>query len=184
MKRNIDRFVMTIGLLLLALMSFLFLLATASACKPQKMLSDSKINQEIKTNNDVYSAEDRLMQERIDRLMRRLVYEELIIDQHTTKYNTDAPVDTITGRHPVSEQTDLKISRNTTVNETDSTHKQSAAASSVKTADKSNMSVKTKSELKEENHSILDDLEDVATAFSILLIIGLVIYIIVKTKKS
>jgi hypothetical protein len=154
------------------------------SCKtPQKTVSDSKMNQEIKMDNDVSSSDENRLTELTDQIIKRLISEQLNIDIKNVRYDTEKPADSITGKHPVSEETDIKINRKTTVNETDSTHQEKDSVSMTKTEDNSNIIVKTKSETKEEKQTGLSDLQRKLMAIGVLSIIGIIVFVIIKIKK-
>jgi len=154
------------------------------SCKsPQKTVSDSKMNQEIKIDNDISSSNENRLKELTDQIVKRLINEQLNIDIKNVKYDTEKPADSLTGKHPVSEETNIKINRETTVNQTDSIHQEKDSVSVNKTEDNSNITVKTKSEIKEEKQTGLSDLQRKLMAVGVLSIIGIIVFIIIKIKK-
>jgi len=154
------------------------------SCKtPQKTVSDSKMNQEIKIDNDISSSDENRLKELTDQIIKRLINEQLNIDIKNVKYDTDKPADSISGKHPVSEETDIKINRKTAVNETDSIHQEKDSVSINKAKDNSNITVKTKSEIKEEKQTGLSDLQKKLMAVGVLSIVGIIVFVIIKIKK-
>jgi len=150
---------------------------------PQKMFSDSKLKQDVNAQNDMSTSDERQTKERIYRLLKRLIDDELAIDVKNVKYDTGKPVDTGTGKPPVAEETDIKINRKTTVNEADSTRREKDSVSAAKTEDKSNTAVKTNAETKYEKQTGLSDLQKKLIGIGIFSIAVLVVFIIIKIKK-
>lgn len=147
------------------------------------MVSNSKQNQETQVNNDISLTDDKHLKELTDQIIKRLFNERLNIDIQNIKYDTEKPVDSITGKHPVSEETNININRETNVNETDSIHQETDSVSVTKTKDNSQIAVKTKTETKEEKQTGLSGLQKKLITVGIFSIIGLIIFIIIKIRK-
>lgn len=163
---------------------FIILSLLVLSCKsPQKMVSNSKQNQETQINNDISLTDDKHLKELTDQIIKRLFNERLNIDIQNIKYDTEKPVDSITGKHPVSEETNININRETNVNETDSIHQETDSVSVSKTKDNSQIAVKTKTETKEEKQTGLSGLQKKLIAVGVFSIIGLIIFIIIKIRK-
>lgn len=163
---------------------FIILSLLVLSCKsPQKMVSNSKQNQETQINNDISLTDDKHLKELTDQIIKRLFNERLNIDIQNIKYDTKKPVDSITGKHPVSEETNININRETNVNETDSIHQETDSVSVTKTKDNSQIAVKTKTETKEEKQIGLSGLQKKLIAVGVFSIIGLIIFIIIKIRK-
>lgn len=163
---------------------FIILSLLVLSCKsPQKMVSNSKQNQETQINNDISLTDDKHLKELTDQIIKRLFNERLNIDIQNIKYDTEKPVDSITGKHPVSEETNININRETNVNETDSIHQETDSVSVTKTKDNSQIAVKTKTETKEEKQTGLSGLQKKLIAVGIFSIIGIIVFIIIKIRK-
>lgn len=147
------------------------------------MVSNSRQNQETQVNNDISLTDDKHLKELTDQIIKKLFNERLNIDIQNIKYDTEKPVDSITGKHPVSEETNININRETNVNETDSIHQETDSVSVTKTKDNSQIAVKTKTETKEEKQTGLSGLQKKLIAVGIFSIIGLIIFIIIKIRK-
>ena len=154
------------------------------SCKSQqKTVSSSKLNQEAKINNDILLTDDTRLKELTDQIIKRLFNERLDIDIQKIKYDTEKPVDPITGKHPVSEVSNININRETNVNETDSIHQETDSVSTTKTKDNSQIAVKTKIDTKEEKEPGLNSLQKKLIAVGVFSIIGFIVFIIIKIKK-
>ena len=186
MKRNnIEKICIIIAVTAEILFFVLLFCMDLSSCKsPQKTASGSKLDQATSISNDISSSDDKQLKERIDRIIKRLIIEELNIDIKSVKYDTGKPVDSITGKYPVSEETNVKVNRQKNVDETDSIHKSTDSVSAVKTNDNSNINVKTKSETKEEKQTGLSKLQKGLIRVGIFSIVGIIIFVIIKIKKQ
>lgn len=163
---------------------FIILSLLVFSCKsPQKMVSSSQQNQETQINNDISLTDDKHLKELTDQIIKRLFNERLNIDIQNIKYDTEKPVDSITGKHPVSEETNININRETNVNEIDSIHQETDSVSVTKTKDNSQIAVKTKTETKEEKQTDLSGLQKKLIAVGVLSIIGFIVFIIIKIRK-
>ena len=150
------------------------------SCKsPQKAVSSSKLNQETNISNDVSSSDENRVQELTDQIIKRIISERLDVGVKSIKYDTEKPVDSITGKHPVSEETEIKIRRETEVNETDNIHQETDSIRTVKETD--NSQVKTES--KEEKETGLKGWQKALMVIGGTVIIGFVVFIIIKIKK-
>ena len=154
------------------------------SCKStQKDVSSSKMNRETNISNDISSSDENRVQELTDQIIKRLISERLDVGVKNIKYDTEKPVDSITGKHPVSEETEINIRRKTEVNETDSIHQETDSVSTTKTNDNSQIAVKTKTETKESKETGLSGLQKKLIAIGIFSIIGFIVFIIIKIKK-
>ena len=182
-QNNFEKFLMVVTLI--AMICFFVLLAIfVSFCTPQKKISESKLNQEIKVSKDITSTDEKQQKKVADILTKMLTHEQLNIHIKSVKYDTEKPLDSITGKHPVSEKTGIKISKNTNISRIDSTHKQMDSASATQTKDNSTIAVKTKSEAKEVKQTGLNSLQRKLIAFGVLAMIAVVAFIVVKIKMK
>jgi len=183
-QNNIEKICIIIAVIAEILFFVLLFFMVFSSCKsPQKTVSGSKLNQTTNISNDVSSSDEKQFKERIDQIIKRLIIDELNIEVKNVKYDTEKPVDSTTGKHPVSEEMNVKVNRQTNVNETDSIRKSTDSISALKTNDNSNTTVKTKSETKETKQTGLSALQKNLIAAGIISIIGFIIFIIIKIKK-
>ena len=163
---------------------FIILSLLVLSCKsPQKVVSNSKQNQKTQINNDVSLTDDKHPKELTDQIIKRLFNERLNIDIQNIKYDTEKPIDSITGKHPVSEETNININRETNVNATDSIHQETDSVSVTKTKDNSQITVKTKTETKEEKRNGLSGLQKKLIAVGVFSIIGFIVFIIIKIRR-
>jgi hypothetical protein len=154
------------------------------SCKsPQKVVSGSKLNQETNISNDISSSDESRVKELIDQVIKRLINERLNVDVQNIKYDTEKPVDSITGKNPVSEETKINIRRETEANETNSIHQETDSVSAVKIKDNSQAVIKTKTETKEEKETGLKGWQKALMTVGGLVIIGFVVFIIIKIRK-
>jgi hypothetical protein len=154
------------------------------SCRAQKTVSNSKLNQETTIRNDISLTDDTRLKELTDQIFNRLISERLNIGIKYIKYDTEKPIDSITCKHPVSEETNININRETSVNETDSTHQETDSISAVKSKDNSQVDIKTKTELKEETKTGLNTIQKVLMSIGGFAIVGFIIFIIIKIKKQ
>jgi hypothetical protein len=154
-----------------------------SCGSPQKTVSSSKLNRETNISNNLSSSDENRVQELTDQIIKRIINERLDVGVKNVKYDTEKPVDSITGKHPVSEETEIKIRRETEVNETDSIHQETDSIRTVKETDNSQVVVKTKTESKEEKETGLKGWQKILMVIGGTVIIGFVVFIIIKIKK-
>jgi len=164
--------------------AILLIFSMLTSCKsPQKVKSKIKQNQETKINNDISTIDEEKQTEFSDRLIQILSNELLNVYIEKIKYDTDKLVDSISGKHPVAEETKINVHKEKEVNKTDSTHQEINNTATVKTKDNSQTGVKIKTETKEERQTGLSGLQKVLIVVGIISIIGIVIFTIYKLKK-
>jgi len=184
MKRNNTENYLIGDVFVLEICFLVLMFCMFSSCKsPQKITNNSKQKQEIKIENDISSFDEKRMKEQIDRLIKKMISEQLFVDIKNVKYDTSLPVDSATGKHPVAEETDVKIKRKTDISETDSTHQEKDSISATKIDDNSTSSVKTNSEIKEEKKTGLNDLQKKMIGAGVFSFLLLAFFIIIKLKK-
>jgi len=183
-QNNIEKILIVMAVIAEILFFVLLICMVLSSCKsPQKTVSGTKMNQTQNISNDISSSDDRQSKELFDRIMKLLISEQLNIDVRNVKYDTGKPADSTGGKPPVSEETNIKINRETNVNKTDSTHNETDSVSAAKTNDNSNTTVKTKTEAKEEKQTGLSGLQKILITAGVISIVGFIIFIIIKIKK-
>ncbi|MDR2954398.1 MAG: hypothetical protein LBV43_04890 [Prevotella sp.] len=124
------------------------------SCKsPQKMVSDLKQKEDIAINNDITVSDDKHLFDLTEKIMQRITKDRMNIGIKNTKYDTDKPADPITGKHPVKEENEININKQTDVQETESIHHEKDSVSSVQTQDHSQIKAKTEIKTKEEKES-------------------------------
>jgi hypothetical protein len=155
----------------------------ASCKSPQKTVTELRQAQETDIRNDISSTDEKQLKELADQVMKRLTDERLNIDVRQVKYDTGKPVDSVTGKHPVSEETGISIRKETKINETDAGRRETDAVSVTKIKDDSRTVVKAKTETKEEKQTGLSGLQRKLIAAGIFSITGFIVFIITKIKK-
>ncbi len=163
------------------LMFILLISSFLVSCKsPQKSVSSSKIDQETSARNDVSLTENIRLSELTDQIIQRLVSERLNVGVKQIKYDTDKPVNKETGRHPVVEEIEIGISKETEVYETDSIRQKIEGISTVELTDQSATNTKIKAEIREEKETGLKNWQKVLAIIGGLAVFGFVVFMIIK----
>ena len=170
----------TISRLILAVFITVFVLGCKS---PQKVVSDSKQKEETSINNDTSSDEEKRTMELTDRIVKQIVNEQLNIGIKSIKYDTEKPVDSVTGKHPVSEETLIKVRKKTETNETDSIRQEEYSVSSVQIRDNSQIKTKSETVKREEKETELERWKKALIAIGTFCLVGFIIFIIIKIRK-
>lgn len=164
---------------LIYILLFSSLLISCNSLK--KATSDSKSEHTERMDYDLLLTDDNYVKELTDRIIERIIKEHLNITIKQTKYDTNQPMVEDTGKHPVSEETDIAIHRETEVNETDSIHQQKDSISSINTKDQSKVVVKDKVKVKEKKENGLTVWQKMLIGLSVVLLLSL--FIIIRIKK-
>jgi hypothetical protein len=128
---------------------FILIPALLLSCKsPQKTVTELKQQNDVAINNDIAVTDDKHLAELTERILQRIINERLNIDIKQTKYDTDKPADPVTGKHPVKEENDINIKKEKDQKETETNYQEKDSTSSVQTIDKSQLTDRTKAEIK------------------------------------
>ena len=123
------------------------------SCKSaQKTVVNSELSRTTKIANDISVMDDAQISELTDQIVKKLLTEQLNIGIKQIKYDTDKPMVGRTGRHPVVEEIEISVSRETEISQTDSIRRKTDGRSTVKLNDYSEIN----SELKVKTMEIKD----------------------------
>lgn len=162
---------------------FILISVLLFSCKsPQKAVSELKQKEDIAINNDITVSDDKHLVELTDRIMQRIIKDRMNIGIKNTKYDTDKPVDPATGKHPVKEENEININKETDVQETENIHQEKDSVSSVQTQDNSQIKTKTEIKTKEEKQTGLKWWQKMFIAIGASCLIGFSIWLFIKIK--
>lgn len=121
------------------------------ACKaPKNVITDTNVKEQKDIEKDISLIETKDLKESFDRALQSFFNEKLNINITQTKYDTDKPTDTGTGKPPVKEVNDISISRETDAGQLESSKKETTENTALqledKSKDKSKVEVKEKTE--------------------------------------
>lgn len=157
---------------------FIFIPVLLFSCKsPQKVVSELKQKEDIAINNDITVSDDKRLAKLTDKIIERTIKDWMNIGIKNTKYDTDKPVDPATGKHPVKEENEININKETDVQETENIHQEKDSVSSVQTQDNSQKKAKT-----EINETGLKWWQKIFIAIGAPCLIGFFIWLFIKIK--
>lgn len=162
---------------------FILISVLLFSCKSsQKAVSEVKQKEDIALNNDITVSDDKHVAELTDRIMQRIIKDRINIGIKNTKYDTDKPIDTATGKHPVKEENEININEETDGHETENIHQEKDSASSVQTQDNSQIKAKTETKTKEIKETGLKWWQKTSIAIGSSFLIGFSIWLFIKIK--
>ena len=162
----------------------IFAILLLSSCKvAQKAVTEFKLDEDIEVNNDISIRDDNWLSEITDQIISRIVSEQLNIQIKKVRYDTDKPVDEESGKHPVSEETDININKQTDINETENKRQENNSITSFELQDNSEKTISTKQEITEERRVGLTGLQKGLIFIGLLSVIAVILYIIIKAKR-
>lgn len=164
------------------LLIILFFLMLCSCRTPQKTSSDLQYKNNLSIKNDIELSEETYVNELTERIINRLQKDRLNINIQKTLYDTDKPADPSTGNHPIKEETNIQISKETEKEETDSTHTELLSGSSVDVDDNSRIEQKDTLKSSQQSESGLSSLQKFLMAVGVGAIICLAFFIYSKLK--
>lgn len=119
--------------LALILLSLMFV-----SCKaPQNTLNETRTKEDINIQNDIHLLNAHDLSVITDQMMKKLLNEKLNVNVNQKKYDTNKPVDPETGKHPLLEENDINISKETNQEEETNIHQ---VKNSVATSEMANQS--------------------------------------------
>lgn len=162
---------------------FISMVLLLGSCKaPQKTVTELKQKEDIAIKNDIVTSDDQHLSELADKIMQRIINERMNIGIKNTKYDTDKPSDPTTGKHPVKEENEINISKETDVKETEANRKEKDSVSSSQTQENSQIKAKTDTEANEETEIGLKWWQKTFIAIGASCLGGFVIWLIIKIK--
>ena len=182
MQRS-EKIIVGVGIVV-EIIAVVLIVAMLSSCRsPQKVVSASKQSVETSINNDVTASSESRLKELTDQVAQMFFNEYLNVHIENIKYDTTKPVDSISGKHPVAEETKINVQKETKAAETDSTHRETESVSAAETKDNSQAAVKVSVETKEEKQAGLKGWQKLLIDVGGLAIVGFIIFITYKIKK-
>lgn len=150
------------------------------SCKaPQNTIVESNLKEENNIQKDVLTLDAHDLSVLTDQVIRKMLNEKLNININQKKYDTDKPVNPETGLHPLKEENDININKETDVQE-DSEHHQvtdSIASSLVK--DESVEKNKKNIQVNETKKQGLSKVEKILLGFG-LMVVGVIVFFVSK----
>ena len=124
-----------------------------TACKaPKNITTDTNVKEQKAIENNISLLETKDFEEYIKQVLHSFFNEKLNINITQTKYDTDKPTDSGTGKPPVKEVNNILISKETDVKQLETTNKETSENTvsqlEDKSKDKSKIEVKEKTETK------------------------------------
>jgi len=182
MQRS-EKIIVGVGIVV-EIIAVVLIVAMLSSCRsPQKVVSASKQSVETSINNDVTASSESRLKELTDRIAQMFFNEYLNVHIENIKYDTTKPVDSISGKHPVVEETKINVQKETKAIETDSAHRETESVSAAEIKDNSRAAAKMSVETKEERKTGLKGWQKALIDVGGLIIVGFIIFIIHKAKK-
>lgn len=165
-------------LLYILILCFVF----AGCGSPKTVTTDSRIKEQKNIENDIKVSTDSAMYEAINRAIQTAIAERLNISVKQTKYDTDKPVDSETGKPPIKEENDIKLTKETDTQINENTNETKSSASSFESIDKSKDKTKTDTAEKAKTETGLNWWQKMFVVIGVSSLIGFVIWIISKIK--
>lgn len=161
---------------------FILILVLFSCKSPQKAVSELKQKEDIAINNDITVADNKIMSEIADRIMQRITKDRMNIGIKNTKYDTDKAVDPATGKHPVTEENEININKETDVQETENIHQEKDSVSSIQSSDNSQIDKHLELEKEETKEIGLEWWQKLFIVIGASCLIGFSIWLFIKIK--
>lgn len=124
-------------------LTIIFLSLLLFGCKaPQITLSETKTKEDINIQNDIHLMNAHDLSVITDQVMKKLLNEKLNININQKKYDTDKPVNPETGHHPLKEENDINISKETNQEEETNIHQEKDSVATSELVDQSKIKAK------------------------------------------
>jgi hypothetical protein len=155
-----------------------------SCCSPKRVVSTSSLKGEATIVNDLSFAEETLVAELTDRILLRLMSEHLSVRLKTVRYDTDKPVDPVTGKPPVSEETDVVMNKDSETVESDSVHRALDEWGARVVEDGFSADLRLETESVEDVRTGLGKWQKVLIIAGALSLLAGVVWVVVKVRKK
>jgi len=160
---------------------FLILIFALFSCKtPQKTSSATKQQEQTTVVNRISLNTENGWEEITTQDIKRLINERYDVKIKQIKYDTDKPVDSLTNRHPIKEEIDIMIEASTETTESEQIVQDATGMEKTDFNDDSEMNLEVQNETTEKKQSGLNGLQKTLMILSGCLIVGIVIFIIIK----
>lgn len=156
---------------------------TQISCRGSKELTtDTKQKEQKNIENTISSIDILTFKQIVNQSMQKFFNEKLNININNKVYDTEKAIDTETGKHPVKEETNISLSKETNETEQDSTTITTTESTRSQLVDKSKgkSTLESSEKIKEKKGFTL--LEACGLSVAASLLIGFVIFIIGKIK--
>lgn len=150
-------------------LGLVLLLMMFMTCKvPQSTLNETQTKEDINIQNDIHLLNTHDLSVITDQVMKKLLNEKLNINVNQKKYDTDKPVNPKTGKHPLLEENDINISKETNQEEETNIHQEKDSVGTSEMVDQSKIKAKVDNQTIEKKEDRLSALQ------KWLIVIGLV----------
>lgn len=157
---------------LIILFSVLLLLS----CKAQQNQSiERKAKEDISVQHDLLKLDTHDLSVLTDQIIRKMLNEQLNININQKKYNTDKPVNAETGLHPLEEENDINITKQTEETEETELHQEADSTSTSLTKDQGTEQIENESQDVEKQESKFSKIEKTLLGFG-LMVVGVILF--------
>ncbi len=151
------------------------------SCKsPNKTFSGSKLSKEARISNDISLTDEKYLSELTEQVIKKLIEDQLCVSVKQIKYDTNKSIVKETGRHPVIEETEIRINRATKINVMDSIHHMANCVTGMVVKGKSTISTKIKTEEKQEKEIGLKEWQKALMIIGGLVFVGFIVFRFIK----
>lgn len=153
------------------------------SCKTQKTSLKTQSETQSISQKDIALTKYDSIQELTNRIINRLISEQLNIEIKQIKYDTDKPAITETGKSPIKEERNISVTKKAAVQEKESIQQQKEEVSTESKKDNSLLISKEKTNVKEKTSSSNNTkIITIITGIVLLIIVILFITRYIKSK--
>ncbi|NDW17766.1 hypothetical protein D0T53_02405 [Dysgonomonas sp. 216] len=150
------------------------------SCKaPQSTVVESKLKEENNIQKDVLMLDAHDLSVISDQVMKKLMNEKLNININQKKYDTEKPMNPETGLHPLKEENDININKETDVQEESEHHQVTDSVASSVIKDGSVEKSKKDIQIEETKKPGLSMIEKILLGFG-LMVVGVIVFFVSK----
>ncbi|MFV0397933.1 MAG: hypothetical protein ACK5JU_07945 [Bacteroidales bacterium] len=149
----------------------------------QKVVSEVKSAERVEVKTDIRQTDRERIKEIAEEIAQRVTNEELEIDLTITKFDTDKPADSTSGRSPVLEETKARIKRNKNTNQSTQATKQTDTEKEQTIEDQSKVDRSASIESMERKETGLALWQKILIAIGSITVVSIIAWIIIKFRK-
>jgi len=164
-------------------MSIALLFVLFSCKTPQQSTSVIKQQEAINTNSHLSLIDENVLYEFSEQELIRLINEKFTVKIKQIKYDTSKPVDTLTQRPPILEETDIVIEKDSEMTEIENTNIELFNEQKTDVDENKEAAQTINTETKEKTKSGLSNIQKGFMTLGVIMIVSIVIFIVVKVKS-
>lgn len=168
------------------MMKYVFYILSLSlfffSCKTQKTLVTEKVNQDTTIETDISLNDYKHIIETSNQDIEQWIQDQIQVTVKTVQYDTEKPIDPVTGKHPVKQEKEVNVNRQKEAHTKDSISGQKQIQTEKKITDQTQVTQSIQTETKEEKRTGLQPWQKVLMVVGASTVVVFILYSVNKIK--